>query len=165
MNGYQLWHALRHCPVTQNCFNGIFAPDTLDNLKHQPSLLICNTDYSFEKGTHWLALFFDDRGNGAELFDSMGHPINYYAREIEDFVSLYSPVCKNLIERIQPPQTSLCGHYCLYYAYYRCLGHSMESIVNNMPSACALKYVVYKLYDLIPSELYPVVYQCCLKCT
>ena len=51
---------------------------------------------------------------------------NYYSRAIKN--------------RIQPVNTTLCGHYCLYYAYSRCVEKiNKEQIINNMTSADWIK--------------------------
>lgn len=163
MDGYQLWYALNSNPVTDTHFDGIFAPDTLHKINYRPTLLICNTDPSYKKGTHWLAFYFDNKGK-AEMFDSLGKQLTDYATDIEQFVAQFSNVCKTLIKRVQPLQTSLCGHYCLYYAYCKSLGHSMEFIVNNMPSSDKIESSVCELYNLIPSQFHPCTYQCCTNC-
>ena len=37
--------------------------------------------------------------------------------------------------RTQLIQSNLCGDYCLYYAYGRCKGYSMEYIIESMSSS------------------------------
>jgi hypothetical protein len=162
MNGLELWQALAHNAITQPYFHGIYAPDTLDNIHYKPTLIICNTDPSYKPGTHWIAFYFQHPGKTVELFDSLGHHLKDYALNFTDFVALHSNQCKTLINRVQPLQSALCGHYCLYYAYYRCLGYSMESIVNTMPSSLELKNIVFKLFNIIPCC--NTDYQCCIEC-
>ena len=50
--------------------------------------------------------------------------------------------------RLQPLDSSLCGHYCLYYNHCKCLGLSRSNIVNNMPSAQWIKCSVPMLFDI-----------------
>ena len=63
-------------------------------------------------------------------------------------------------DRIQPKNTALCGHYCLYYAYSRCEGMSVQKIVHTMLSPQWIKSCIPILFDIpdIFSE-----YQCCKK--
>ena len=63
-------------------------------------------------------------------------------------------------DRIQLKGTALYGHYCLYYAYSRCEGMSVQKIVHTMPSPQWIKSCIPILFDIpdIISE-----YQCCKK--
>ena len=72
---------------------------------------------------------------------------------------VHSRVVKN---RIQPVNITLCGHYCLYYAYSRCAEKiNKEQIINNMPSANWIKCCIPFFFELpeIITEC-----QCCTKC-
>ena len=51
-------------------------------------------------------------------------------------------------DRIQPKGTTLCGHYCLYYAYSRCEGMSVQKIVHTMPSPQWIKSCIPILFDI-----------------
>ena len=72
---------------------------------------------------------------------------------------LSKKVVKN---RTQPVNTTLCGHYCLYYAYSRCVEKiNKEQIINNVPSANWIKCCIPLFFELpeIITEC-----QCCTKC-
>ena len=41
---------------------------------------------------------------------------------------------KSSLIRTQPKNTSVCGQYCLYFAYKICNGEKMENIIKSMES-------------------------------
>ena len=47
---------------------------------------------------------------------------------------------------MQPINSDLCGEYCLYFAYGRCKGYSMEYILRTMSSAFKIVNFVNKHY-------------------
>lgn len=146
LNTFQLRHALSHDDKTQTFFDGVFPSDFLKNIKNKPKLIIVNTDPSTQPGKHWLLFFLDN--DKMEMFDSLGRSIEYYSEGIRNFVSRFAKTIKFVDRRIQPLNSSLCGHYCLYFAYCRCNGQSMDTIVNNMHSPEWIKYCVPILFDI-----------------
>ena len=141
LNTLQLTWALRKHAQTDSQFVGVFARDELPLIIDQiPAIIIANTDPSTKSGSHWILFYFDNNGN-VEYFDSLGKTLTHYYKDFFKFIknncNYYSGVVKN---RIQPVNTTLCGHYCLYYTYSRCVEKiNKEQIINNMPSANWIK--------------------------
>ena len=108
LNTLQLTLALRKHAQTASQFVGVFARDA-------------NTDPSTKSGSHCILFYFANNGN-VEYFDSLGKTLSHYHKDFLKFIknncNYYSSVVKN---RIQPVNITLCGHYCLYYAYSRCV--------------------------------------------
>lgn len=127
-----MWNALIFNPVTNSAFQGVFARDTLNEISKKPKLIICNTDPSYKKGEHWVLFYFNE--NSVDFFDSLGRDIYYYGNDFVNFVKRFVTQYEFCEERLQPLKSSLCGHYCLFYAYFRCLGFSMSNIVDRMKS-------------------------------
>ena len=50
-----------------------------------------------------------------------------------DFIANFAYDYKQCIARTRPIKSDLCGQYCLYYAFAKCNGLSMEDIIDNMP--------------------------------
>jgi len=106
-------------------FLGVFPADRLPPTHSPGAGLIVNTDLADQPGTHWVAMYWDGDGR-AEFFDSYGqtpqsyHPSwrNYLGRE-----------CRYTTRSLQSPQTTVCGHYCLYYLSQRVRGRSLKDIV------------------------------------
>ena len=45
---------------------------------------------------------------------------------------MYADNYKRSTERMQPINSSLCGYYCLYYAYFKCKNYDMDIILDKM---------------------------------
>ena len=54
-------------------------------------------------------------------------------------MSKYGDVCNFSPIRVQPLNSELCGHYCIYFAHKHCQGYDMEYILNNMPDRNFIK--------------------------
>ena len=150
MNTFQLWYALTSNPITASKFDGVFSSDTLPDVGSvQPELLICNTDPSHRPGKHWIAFF--RQHDTLEFFDSLGKDIAEYGEDFTNFVSNVNAYnVKKVPTRIQPEGTSLCGQYCLYYAYARMRGQDINDIVQYAPCTQTLCNFVKDIYCIYP---------------
>lgn len=146
LNTFQLSHALSQSEMTRDKFEGVYPVDHLKHIQDAPKMIIVNTDPSYKPGKHWL-LFYSDR-NTIEMFDSLGRDITEYPHEITDFVNKFSHVLKYVNDRLQPVNSSLCGHYCLYYAYHRCNGDTMQNIIHDMHSPDWIRCCVPIMFDI-----------------
>lgn len=133
MNTKQIFCALACQKVTSKYFDGVFAKDTLIDIESPPKLLVCNTDNVSEPGEHWV--LFHIKKNHALFYDPLGKDFSHYGSEFSNFVDTWSTSHEICSIRTQPLDSSLCGVYCLYFAYFRCLGKSMRSIVKSMKSS------------------------------
>ena len=162
LNSLQLTFALRKHAQTASQFVGVFARDELPLIIDKiPAIIIANTDPSTKSGSHWILFYFDNNGN-AEYFDSLEKTLTHYHRDFLKFIknncNYYSRVAK---KRIQPVNTTLCLHYCLYYAYSsRVEKINKEQIITNMPSADWIKCCIpcFGITRNITEC------QCCTKC-
>ena len=159
MNGLQLWHALSTNKVTAPKFSGVYAVDTLIKIYNKPKMIVCNTQASYKPGEHWLLFFFDT--DTVEMFDSVGKELTDYAPEIVNMARKFGKVSRVLKNRVQPDDTSLCGHYCLLYAWCRCNGQTMEAFSQDVPPASFIEFYVNSLFDIpdVSSN-----YQICKNC-
>ena len=144
MNTKQIWQALTCSNVTEPFFDGVFSYDTLKNIKKKPELIICNTDPSNKPVSHWV-LFFSYE-NGVDFYDSLGNDLSYYGKEFVNFVSRFSKHYQVSKIRTQPKDSSLCGYYCLYYAFKSCKGNNMQQIINSMKTASHVVNFVNKQF-------------------
>ena len=69
-----------------------------------------------------------------DFFDSLGKNMEYYGEEFVNFAKRFSSKFQISLMRTQPKNTSLCGQYCLYFAYKRCTGEEMDNIIKSMVS-------------------------------
>ena len=158
MNTKQLWNALCLNPVTNQYFDGIYSADTLKEIREKPDLIICNTDPSNKPGEHWVLFFFSD--NGVDFFDSLGRDIKYYGSIFLDFIANFVTNYEQSLQRMQPLKSDLCGQYCLYYAFVKCNGLSMDEIIYNIPNYKDVVNFVNRLFYICPKYKCSLV-QCC----
>jgi hypothetical protein len=100
-------------------FRGVFAADRVPKgVGTRVWSCVANTDPHGRPGQHWVAFVFG--AESCEYFDPYGMPLEAYPALCEhmrgvacqDVVSASSPV--------QPPLSSACGHFCIYYLCRRC---------------------------------------------
>lgn len=154
MNTKQLYNALIREKTTRNYFDGIFSKDTLSDIMFHPRLIICNTDNSYEEGSHWVLFYFHK--NKVDFYDPLGKDIMFYGVEFYDFIKKFSKSFNQCKIRTQPVYSSLCGVYCLYFAFWRCQGISFENVVKSMNKwrkVLKLVKIVFKLCNNFKSKL------------
>ena len=163
MNTKQLWRSLTYNIFTNPYFDGVYSIDTLKNIKQKPKLIICNTDPSNKPGKHWVLFFFDSK-NSVDFYDSLGRDVSYYGPEFVNFIKKFALYLTSSCIRTQSINSSLCGEYCLFYAYKKCKNnYDMEVIIKQMNLE---SYVLSFVKDKFCCEPY---YECsllqkCLKC-
>ena len=115
-------------------FLGVFAADELPNhissSSPQPNCFIANTDPSSLGGSHWVAFYvLPDRRY--EFFDSYAiDPLIYFPNS-PLVLDSYPPHATNP-KPLQRIDSSVCGHYCIYFLYLRSVAHqSLDSIVRS----------------------------------
>lgn len=160
MNTKQLFCALACQKVTGKYFDGIFARDTLTDIESSPGLLICNTDFSTQKGEHWILFHFIN--HHCRFYDPLGMDFSHYGDEFSTFVNRWSTSYEICNVRTQPLNTDLCGIYCLYFAYYSCSGKSSRAIVNNMFKSHSVINTVKRLFYICPNSTCKLL-QCCVR--
>ena len=148
MNTKQIWQALTNNPDTEKYFDGVFSYDTLGGIRRRPKLVISNTDPSYRKGEHWVLFFFNDDGS-VDFFDSLGNDPGYYGVEFEKIIKRFSNYYYIVNTPIQKLNSNLCGFYCLWYSYWKCINtnNKMEKILKNVPTNNKLKDIVGMLFE------------------
>ena len=138
MNTSEINYILSNDCVTKKYFDGVYPKDVLEEIKDKPKLIICNTDTSKGKGKHWV--FFILNKKDVEFFDSLGKNLSDYGNEFVSFMKKFNyNYCNCSLNRIQPLNSDLCGHYCVSYAHKRCQGYDMSFILNNFPQPSKIK--------------------------
>ena len=83
---------------------------------------------SSKPGEHRIAVYFDKHGKG-ENFDSYSLPPS-----VNGFTALMERNSKEWVHNDKTLQnlfSTTCGHYCVYFVFYRCRGYSMRDIVSR----------------------------------
>ena len=86
-----------------------------------------------------LLFFFSKDDKNADFFDSLGKNPDEYGKHYIEFIRKFADYCKYPTSRIQPKDSDLCGHYCIFFSHKRCQGYDMKYIVNNFPDPNVIK--------------------------
>ena len=147
MNTQQIEHMLKRNKTTSEYFLGVFAADQLPTRKIEQEvwLLVCNCCPINLPGEHWIALFGNARQE-IEVFDSFGFSPNVYDGVHQFLRDQHPTLITYNTQQLQSFESDACGHYCLYFAYYRAQGVSMstiiEKIVDGMNRDDFIKFIV-----------------------
>lgn len=134
MDTNQIANILKNDPRTKRYFKGVYAADQLPSASYkEKECYVVNTDPSYERGAHWLAIFFDH--SGGEFFDSYGYPPVTYNDSFMDFMEGSGLKWSYNKKRLQGTFSTVCGQYCVYYLVKRCNGKPMKTIVNAFGNA------------------------------
>ena len=125
-------------------FKGVYSRDEIEHLDFDPPyIIIVNTQPSYLDGKHWICMCIDQQQS--EHFDSLGNPP---LPTMKQFLTKMGSYEYNT-ERVQHPSTNSCGHFCLYYSYYKCRGYSMKDILNKFNTDLMVNsYKVYHFYEM-----------------
>lgn len=105
--------------------------------KYEKAAIVFNLDASHERGSHWIAVFFDrDPKTGkriVEYFDPTGRKPN---KNLSNFLEHpYFWTADVVISKKKHQRGNAeCGIYCLFYILERINGRTMEQINNNRVS-------------------------------
>jgi hypothetical protein len=128
MNSLQIETALFADKMCKNIFAGTFSSDTLPE-KEYPGAYIANTDTASQPGQHWVA-FYCDELNKLEVFDSYGYNPAIYSPFLKNWIGndfLIQSNCK-----LQGPDSTVCGQYCMFFVLLRCHGISYQDIISAL---------------------------------
>jgi len=102
---------------------------------------VCNTAPHYQRGDHWIVLYFDKEAR-AEYFDSFGEkPIKPFDKYLTKHAA--SVVWND--KKLQSIMSGVCGHYCVFYCLYKELGYDIVTISNCFGEDTALNdFIVHK---------------------
>jgi len=148
LNTLELDEALRGRKDICSIFQNVLASDQFTHMRRlEKPLVVVNTEPSNMDGEHWIAVYVDEKNCLIEVFDSVGLTLEHYGIQCAEFISSFD-VNYVLTRRVQPKNTMLCGHYCLYYALEKSNYVSGDIIGENIPSADWVKSCIPYLFDL-----------------
>ena len=131
MNSTQLAIILTKDKYIRAVFQGAYPSDKLPTrVSSFPTLFIANVDTSEKPGSHWVAFYFAKERKG-EFFDSYGLPPSNYIGTFSSFLNKNSNGWSFNSVTLQSINSKVCGHYCLYYALFRCRNIGMSTIVHR----------------------------------
>lgn len=144
MNTEQLQCVLRENKCLSVLVNGVYSPDTLpEKVTSYPSAYICNTDYSYLPGRHWVVFWFKSKDYG-EFYDSFGQTPKHYKIEFEQFLqrNVVSYVYNNI--PLQNARATVCGYHVLYFLLMKCFGLNMKDMTDFLKTLTSPDQYVYQ---------------------
>jgi len=108
---------------------GVRAADQLPDVWPVESVCIVNTDNADKPGEHWVVYYHSQ--SALEFFDSYGLPPSAYPNLTILNVLYYNPIS------LQSIGSSVCGHYCIFYVYFRARTNHSRNVINKILSLCA----------------------------
>lgn len=110
-------------------FRGVFMKDNLPKKPKEVENGIVNFNRSDQPGSHWVAYYKD--GKDRIYFDSFGqttlHEIQNYLKEPDE-----GSVIQRNTDVVQPFNSVICGHLCLYVLKSLTSGLSFRDILNKL---------------------------------
>jgi len=156
MNSLQLWDVLQNQDYcTSPHFLGVYACDRLPPPTKEKQFIVVNLDRHYNRGSHWVAIYLFKRNDGkykGEYFDSYGGP-----PRSSDIKSYLDKFCINWTFNnvcLQDINSTVCGHYCIYFLVYRCRDYSLNEIVSFLKS---ISYNDFYVYSYV-TEMYTIKY-------
>ena len=103
-------------------------------VRNLPVSYVFNTDNSESPGSHWVAVYLTE--SRVEYFDSYGFPPTrlMLGNKLISFLHRQSKRIHFNAERLQSPNTAVCGQYCVLFLQLRSRGCSMKKIVSELTS-------------------------------
>lgn len=105
-------------------FRGVYSRDSLPDKPRQKESGILNLDHAFGRGTHWTAWY--KVNDQKHYFDSFGlHPPL-------ELVKYLGPGIMYNTEKVQRPETVICGHLCLYVLKKLSQGKNPQDVIDTL---------------------------------
>ena len=139
MNTYQLQNFLERDPFISQLKTGVLSADKLHVINTKENIRQCyiiNTQPSTEPGLHWICIYIGSGDKNVEFWDSLGQKPWTYGTYFKDFFRNKIFLYNN--KQLQGYDET-CGHFCLYFAFYRSRGYSIKAIANSFTSDKSFK--------------------------
>lgn len=130
MDTFDIHHVLSSSAHTRKHFIGVYASNRLPSTPlPRPAILVVNLDEDFNPGSHWVAFYLPQHGQGVEYFDSLGDNTcdHYFSR----FMAINGGVLSANSRRLQSDFSDVCGEFCCVFASYCSLGYSLPQFVQR----------------------------------
>ena len=125
-------------------FKGWFPCDKLFPPNQFPSAIIVNEDPTNKPGSHWVCLYFKDKGE-VYYFDSFGRePII----QIKKFINNFDKVSYNS-RCFQTILSETCAHYCIFFIHSIANGSTINEIIKRLSNHPNSDHYVYKYVKCI----------------
>jgi len=139
MNTLQINKILHRNNITKDSYIGCFAADTIPvSINFTPFCMVVNIDPCSAAGSHWVAIFCEYPST-IDYYDSLGiwPPISPYIR---NYLSKFQHVRFNPVQ-LQNSLKPTCGKHAIFFLFQRCIGFSMNKIIQFLNRVKADNFV------------------------
>jgi len=119
--------------LTSPFYRGIFSIDnfssvsSLLDLNSNNILVINSRNFADYRPGHWLLIIINTQANSF-FIDTDANTPSYYSNELNDFLEYFSPNYFSLTKPVQPPKSTFCGGYIIYFCHRLIRGDSLDEI-------------------------------------
>ena len=133
MNTRQLQCALDSDPAMKDYSRNVLALDQFQraNLSDK-GIYVCNDQPSKKSGNHWFLIFIDPEK--IYFVDSFANEPKYYHVD-EKLRTLKKPIF-TFSKMLQSPFSTLCGEYCIFFAYHLSRNFNLEYVIRFFTNDC-----------------------------
>ena len=118
MDAHELERHIRRDVAMNAVTWGVFARNELPQGDLLPGAYVVNSHDA--PGEHWFLLFVGER---VELYDSLGRSPQDYGITVP---------CEFVAKRLQSYNSNTCGHYVLYFLYWRSREIDMYTLIRSL---------------------------------
>ena len=122
-----IYRALSKDLYSRISFVGVFPRDRLPDLYSFPCSVVINTEPSYKKGEHWIALYFNER-RFCEFFDSYGLPPSAYG--LDKYIQRFASDWNYNKYQLQGWFSSACRYYCIYFILLKSRHFSLDDVIS-----------------------------------
>jgi len=125
MNGQQLWEAMKSSDLAKG-FDGFYLEE-----KFPKGRMNCNRFMLVNDARHWVVICCDERGV-CLYYDPLG---DLPSKKTKQFLDSQSRWAQIPVKSHQKKGNSLCGEYCLLYAFFRLISRIREKEIDLILSS------------------------------
>ena len=151
LSSLDLLHLIHKNESLAQSFKCIYAANSLPHLGFltPTKFIVVNTDILESLGLQWFALFMNI-DTTISYFCSLGHrPVGV----VRSYLTAHGTYHVAMYRR-QRLTSHLCGLYCIFYAYMRCVGYDDFNICNDMLTdrICRNEVLLHIFYNKLVSK-------------
>ena len=124
MNTFQISQILQSDSACSKIYGGTWPIDKIPARTQRPICYVINTSPSWHSGTHWIAVFLNNKEH--EFFCSLG---TQPPKEVKRIMKRKNRLTKSK-KRMQGLSSELCGQYCILYIMCRCRGYNLNNFLK-----------------------------------
>ena len=127
LNSLEIYETIIADTYAKQHFKGVVPRDKLPKCVFYPCSFVVNTENSNQSGEHWLAVYYDKKGE-CTFFDSFGQSPQFYG--LDSFLIKTSKSVSYNSQQLQSVFSNTCGYYCIFFILLKSRDLSLHEILN-----------------------------------